>query len=153
MDEPLGLHVREGTFGRFRGPLAMVLSMASVHRLDCIPLERPGGGPGWREEITMMSWYGGGMSGWGYALGTISLVLFWGAVIAGIVLLVRHLGRSGQQPPAPPSLPATPGQLLAGRFARGEIDEQEYQQRLAVLQGAGQAADGQARPTAGTSTR
>jgi putative membrane protein len=93
------------------------------------------------------------MSGRGYTLGTISMVLFWGAVIAGIVLLVRHLGSSGQQTPAPPSLPATPEQLLAGRFARGEIDEQEYRQRLAVLQGAGQAADGQARPAAGMSTR
>ena len=100
-----------------------------------------------------MNWYGSGMSGWGYALMTISMVLFWGAVIAGIVLLVRHFGRSGQQTPAPPSQPPAPEQLLAERFARGEIDEQEYRQRLAVLQGAGQAADGQARPAARTSTR
>jgi len=102
--------------------------------------------PGRREEITVMYWYGSGMSGWGYALMTVSMVLFWGAVIAGIVLLVRHFGRSGQQTLAPPSQPASPEQLLAERFARGEIDEEEYRQRLAVLQGAGQAADGRARP-------
>jgi putative membrane protein len=101
----------------------------------------------------MMYWYGSGMSGWGYALMTISMVLFWGAVIAGIVLLVRHLSRGGQQTPAPPSQPATPEQLLAGRFARGEIDEEEYRQRLAVLQSGGQAADGQTRPGTRTSTQ
>ena len=100
-----------------------------------------------------MYWYGSGMSGWGYALMTISMVLFWGAVIVGIVLLVRHFARGGQQTPTPPSQPATPEQLLAGRFARGEIDEEEYRRRLAVLQGGGQATDGQARPAAGSSAR
>ncbi len=46
----------------------------------------------------MMYWYGSGMSGWGYALMTVSMVLFWGAVIFGIVMLVRHFGRSSQWP-------------------------------------------------------
>jgi putative membrane protein len=101
----------------------------------------------------MMNWYGNGMGGWGYALMTISVVLFWGAVIAGIVLLVRHFGRGGQQTPTPPSQPSSPEQLLAERFARGEIDEEEYQQRLAVLQGAGQATDGRTRPGPGTSAQ
>jgi putative membrane protein len=101
----------------------------------------------------MMYWYGSGMSGWGYALMTISMVLFWGAVIVGIVALVRHFGRGGQQTLAPPSQPAAPEQLLAERFARGEIDEEEYRQRLAALQGAGQAGNGRARPAAGTSAR
>jgi putative membrane protein len=104
------------------------------------------------EELTMMYWYGSGMSGWGYALMTISMVLFWGAVIFGIVALVRYVGRSGQQTAASQP-PQAPERLLAGRFARGEIDEEEYRRRLAVLQGGGQAADGQARPAAGTSAR
>ena len=89
---------------------------------------------------------------------TISMILFWGAVIFGIVMLVRYAGRSGQPPAAPP-WPQAPGSrqspegLLAERFARGEIDEEEYRQRLAVLRGEGQPADGQARPPAGTSAR
>jgi putative membrane protein len=111
-------------------------------------LGQPSSGTGRREEITVMYWYGNGMSGWGYALMTISMVLFWGAVIAGIVLLVRHVGRSGQQTPPPPSQPASPEQLLAERFARGEIDEEEYRRRLEVLQGTGQAADSTGRPAA-----
>ena len=104
----------------------------------------------------MMYWYGSGMSGWGYALMTVSMILFWGAVIFGIVLLVRYFGRSGQPPAAPPQSaegPPSPERLLAERFARGEIGEEEYRQRLAVLRGADQPANGQARPPAGTSTR
>ena len=106
----------------------------------------------------MMYWYGSGTSGWGYALMTISMVLFWGAVIFGIVMLVRYFGRSGQPPaePRPPQSlesPQSPERLLAERFARGEIDEEEYRRRLAVLQGKGRATDGQARPPAETSAR
>jgi putative membrane protein len=108
--------------------------------------------------ITMMYWYGSGMSGWGYALMTVSMVLFWGAVIFGIVMLVRYFGRSGQppaEPRSPQSLesPQSPERLLAERFARGEIDEEEYRRRLAVLQGKGRPANGQARPPAETSAR
>ncbi len=112
----------------------------------------------------MMYWYGNGMSGWGYALMTVSMILFWGAVIFGIVALVRYIGRSGQPPaePRPPQSaespksaesPQSPERLLAERFARGEIGEEEYRQRLAVLRDAGQRTDGQVRPPAGTSTR
>lgn len=106
----------------------------------------------------MMYWYGSGMSGWGYALMTVSMVLFWGAVIFGIVALVRYFGRSGQPPAAPPppwtpASPGTPERLLAERFARGEIGEEEYRQRLAVLRGEGEPADGQPRPSAGTGAR
>ncbi|MGE5292561.1 MAG: SHOCT domain-containing protein [Micromonosporaceae bacterium] len=92
-----------------------------------------------------MYWYGNGMSGWGYALMTISMILFWGALIFGGVALVRYLIRSGQQttspgaPSEPPSGAPTPERLLAERFARGEIDEEEYRRRLATLQAAGQA--------------
>ena len=90
---------------------------------------------------------------------TVSMILFWGAVIFVIVLLVRSIGRSGQPtaapPPAPPSAepPSSPERLLAERFARGEMGEAEYRQRLAVLRGADQPANGRARPPAGTSTR
>jgi putative membrane protein len=106
-------------------------------------------------EITMMYWYGSGMSGWGYALMTVSMVLFWGAVIFGIVALVRYIGRGGQPGAAAPSQPPTPERLLAERFARGEIDEEEYHRRLAALRSAGHAgapANGQTRPT-GTTAR
>lgn len=76
-----------------------------------------------------MWWYGDGMNGWGYALMTISMVVFWALVIYGVVLLARYLGRSDRPAGGRP----TPEDLLAERFARGEIDEPEYRQRLDSL--------------------
>jgi putative membrane protein len=63
----------------------------------------------------MMFWYGPGMTGWGYALMTISMVLFWALVIFGVVALVRFFTRVDQSTTTRP----TPEQLLADRFARG----------------------------------
>ena len=40
----------------------------------------------------MMFWNGNDIGGWGYALMAISMVLFWGAIVTGIVLLVRPRG-------------------------------------------------------------
>jgi putative membrane protein len=84
------------------------------------------------EEITVMYGYGDHMSGWGYALMTISTVVFWGLVITGIVLLIRRFGRGTNQ--LEQGRP-TPEQLLAERFARGEINEDEYLSRLEVVRG------------------
>ena len=91
----------------------------------------------------MMYWYGnGGMSGWGWALATIGMVVFWGVLIAAGVGLFRYLAHNGQQsqPPGPsaaaPNAPQSPEAILAERFARGEIDESEYHTRLATLRGA-----------------
>jgi len=71
------------------------------------------------------------MNGWGYALMTISMVLFWALVIFGVVALVRFLARDDRQA----TTRSTPEQLLAERFARGEIDEHEYHHRVDVLRG------------------
>ncbi|MGW7547408.1 SHOCT domain-containing protein [Streptomyces sp. NPDC054770] len=63
------------------------------------------------------------------------MVLFWAALVAVGVLLFGALSRSagsGAPATAPPTGP-TPERLLAERFARGEIDEDEYRRRLAVL--------------------
>ena len=60
------------------------------------------------------------------------MVLFWGLLITGIVLLVRYLRNDhpGQAPTA-----SSAEQVLAERFARGEINETEYRDRLATLRG------------------
>lgn len=77
------------------------------------------------------------MSGWGYAGMGLGMVLFWVLVIVGIIALVRYTGGGPSTArPAQPSLYSgreSPEQMLAGRFARGEIDETEYRTRLAVL--------------------
>jgi len=79
----------------------------------------------------MMYWYGG--SGMGYALMGLSMLVFWGLVVTGVVFLVRVLASDRQVPPG--MRPLDPMALLRERFARGEIDETEYRQRLKVLNG------------------
>ncbi|MFD2421418.1 SHOCT domain-containing protein [Amycolatopsis pigmentata] len=81
----------------------------------------------------MMYWYGHGMGGWGFALMTVSQILFWALIIAGIVALVRYVGRRSQHTGSFGASRQTPEQLLAERFARGEISEEEYQRGLDLL--------------------
>ena len=81
-----------------------------------------------------MMYWGGGMGPWGYVLMTVSVVLFWALVIGGIVVLVRWVGTERRsQRPSDESV--DPRQVLAERYARGEIDETDYRQRLHVLSG------------------
>ncbi|HEX6873044.1 MAG TPA: SHOCT domain-containing protein [Micromonosporaceae bacterium] len=94
------------------------------------------------EGASAMGWYGHGMDGWGFAFMALSMLLIWAAIIVGIVFVVRLLGRGGSpERPAAPVAPVAPHQepgpqeILARRFAQGEIDEEEYQRRLRVLGG------------------
>ena len=85
----------------------------------------------------MMYWYGDHMSGWGYGLGVLSMILFWGVLITAVIILVRYISRHRRperpaQRPASPDAPV-PEQVLADRFARGEIDADEYRARLEIL--------------------
>ncbi len=81
-----------------------------------------------------MYWYGDDVSGWGYVLMIIGMAAFWGLVITGVVLLLRRPGRFSRTEPGLPT-PLAPADLLLERFARGEIDEDEYSRRLTVLHG------------------
>ena len=78
----------------------------------------------------MMIWYGGDMNWWGYAGMGIGMVLFWALLIGGIVLLVRLSVSGSSEPPQPP---ASAEQILASRYASGDITETEYRDRLAIL--------------------
>jgi putative membrane protein len=90
-----------------------------------------------------MQWHGNGMDGWDYALMTLSTVAFWTLVIAGVVALVHYCARRPSagdggwtglsDPGAPQVLHSNPEQLLAERFARGEIDEHEFYRAMDVL--------------------
>jgi putative membrane protein len=77
----------------------------------------------------MMFWYDHDMTWWGYASMGVGMVLFWGLLITGIVVLIRYATVDQQRSPKE----ASPEQVLAGRFARGEISDTEYRDRLAVL--------------------
>jgi putative membrane protein len=72
--------------------------------------------------------------GWGHMIfGSLTMVLVWGGIILVIVLLVRWLGTGpgGQHAPPPPSKTAL--DILKERFARGEIDKDEFEERKRLL--------------------
>jgi putative membrane protein len=87
------------------------------------------------EGVMMMYWNNNGMNGWGYALMGVNSLLFWLLLIAGIVLLARYLGDQHPRITHHPSVPTAAEQILAERFARGEIDDEEYRRRLATVRG------------------
>ena len=79
------------------------------------------------------------MNGWGYGFMTVGTLLFWGLLIFAVYTLFRYFGSDpgrSSAPAAPPSAPsASAEQILAERFARDEIDAEEYRQRLDTLRG------------------
>lgn len=82
--------------------------------------------------------YGPGMM-WGWAwsamiFGPLFMIMFLAAGIAVIVLLVRWLGGPSHWAPphhAPPGRTAL--DILKERYARGEIDKEEFEERRRVL--------------------
>ena len=69
-------------------------------------------------------WWGGGWGWGGRLLMSVVTALFWLAVMTAIVLAIRYLVSSGGARGRPPRYkPPRPEDVLAGRFARGEIDE------------------------------
>jgi putative membrane protein len=76
----------------------------------------------------MTHWYGtlAGMTGWGYLFMVIGIVVPWLVIIGGGVWLARFL--RNDRPHG-----GSAEQVLAGRYARGELDEDEYRHQLTVL--------------------
>jgi putative membrane protein len=83
----------------------------------------------------MMTCYGGNGWGWGgWILMTVGMALFWTLVITAVILAVRYLASPRGTSASPPgSLPTRAEDVLAERFARGEIGEDEYRRRLPLL--------------------
>lgn len=78
--------------------------------------------PGWDNN-----WGTHGGTGWfGVLLMIITMLLFWGGLITVAVLLLRRVGRQDTDRDSA-------HRILDERFARGEIDEDEYERRLRAL--------------------
>ena len=72
----------------------------------------------------MMGWGGFGGYGMGF-VGWIFMLLFWGLIVVGLVLVVRWLwdqGRSG----AGTGTGGGPLDILKRRYVRGEISKEEF---------------------------
>ena len=91
--------------------------------------------PKWPNEQThryegghTMHWsWNDSWSGWNWMLMMIGMIAFWGLVTWAIVAIVRSPNRSQHRGGD------SAEQILAGRFASGEIEGDEYQHRLDVL--------------------
>lgn len=86
----------------------------------------------------MMYWNGNGhMSGWGWVLMGTSMVLIWAFLIGVAIVAYRAWMSPAKTSVAPEAASRSPEQVLADRFASGEIDETEYRCRLAALHDTG----------------
>ncbi len=91
----------------------------------------------------MMWWWGNGHMGAAGWIGMAFMIIFWIAVIVGLVFLIRYLFSrpySGHHYPPDRYGPGPgPGEsdamrILEQRYARGEIDREEFLQRRADLE-------------------
>ncbi len=66
-------------------------------------------------------------------IGPLMMIFFIAAIVVVVVLVVRWLGgpRHGATPHLPPG--RSPLDILRERFARGEIDKEEFEERRRVL--------------------
>jgi len=75
----------------------------------------------------MMGYGGwGNMMGWGFGiLGWLFMIIFWILIILGVIALVRYLGNSGKTVKDD----NTPLDILKERYAKGEIDKEEFNEK------------------------
>ena len=87
------------------------------------------------------TWGMHGDVGWGWmGLMMVLMVLFWGAIIFGIVWLIRVVVRGGSAPSGETPLSGeTAVQILERRFAEGAITPEDYRARRELLNGAAES--------------
>ncbi|HVQ89165.1 MAG TPA: SHOCT domain-containing protein [Actinomycetes bacterium] len=86
----------------------------------------------------MMWWNDGGWDAGTWFLMSLLMLLFWGGLIAVVVRLVGSLGiERNASHAAAPSSTGSADEVLAERFARGEIDEDEFKRRRDLLHSRG----------------
>jgi len=67
--------------------------------------------------------------------GGLAMVVFWVVVIALVILAARWFSASGPRRDTAMPVDKTPLQILQERFARGEIDKDDYEERRRTLGG------------------
>jgi putative membrane protein len=72
----------------------------------------------WGMHPMMFMWGAGGL------VMMLMMLVFWGLIIAGLILGVRWLGGQGRREGRDEAL-----EILRQRYARGDIDKQEFESR------------------------
>lgn len=83
----------------------------------------------------MMGWgWGWDMPGWGgHWMGGVFMLVFWVLVILGVAFLVRSLSSRGGA--GGTAQEESPLEILKRRYARGEIDKVEFEEKKKALTG------------------
>jgi putative membrane protein len=86
------------------------------------------------DQFSCMSFLWGG--GWGHMLfGGFMMLSFWAGLIALVALAVRWISTDSAGGLGSTASGKTPKQILEERFAKGEIDKQEFDDRKTALAG------------------
>lgn len=80
-----------------------------------------------------MMWWHGDWNGWAWLAMSASMLAFWGLLIWGVVTVIRNSNSATATDAVGAGGTRDPEQILRERFARGEIDEAEYEHRREVL--------------------
>jgi putative membrane protein len=88
---------------------------------------------GWRDN---QGWYMGPgmMGGWGIGwFGGIFMIIFWVLVLVGLIFLIKWLIQSTNRVKSDAGRGNSALEILKERYARGEIDTAEFEERKKVL--------------------
>lgn len=67
--------------------------------------------------------------GWWMLVGWVWMVVFWGLIIWAVVTLINRLASGGSNNPSSSALT-----ILEERFARGEIDREQYEEMRRTIE-------------------
>ena len=108
--------------------------LAAIAIPAALPVAAQEATPGWRYGPWMM-----GDGGWAWMMffGPLMMILFVAAVVVLVAFALRWLTGHGQQGAGHAAASSPPGRtpldILKERFARGEIDKAEFEERRRVL--------------------
>jgi putative membrane protein len=88
------------------------------------------GGSDWSGHRHMMEWGGMGWGGW--FMGPLMMLIFLALLVGAVVLIVRLAGDGGGRREARQDRSM---EILRERFAKGEIDAEEFEARRKTLEG------------------
>ena len=117
--------------GRLNKRLTGILTLAGLSLLFSTPaFAHPGRFSNWPP---MGHWMSGGWAMGGIAM--IFMLLFWGLIIAGIVFAIRWLARNTGGRTYGAGTESRALDILKERFAKGEIDRDEFESMKKELLG------------------
>jgi len=107
--------------GKFHIPLFLVMTLSSQANSAAVQADTWGGG-----------WHDGW--GWGHMFfGSFMMLLFWGGLVILIILAVRWMGGGSARSGDGPAQGNRALDILEERYARGEIDKEEFEERKQLL--------------------